>query len=459
MREVNGSFIGKALGAIALLALGVVCFNSIWFYNEAGYQTHIRTFFGEEKVVTDIGYSTKWFGRATPWKQAMTVQFTMPRMQQITTQEGQVIMVPIKGGDDNVRSDESTGSVESYRVVFLGNVDGGVEASTRFRLPAGEQFLRIAREYRTPENFVATALIPAIKETLQATASLMSADDYFAGARSEFANEFENQLRNGQYVTKRKEIQRSSGRGRNEAPGLHAGGDIPGLEEEGRRTEFVTEKVLDKDGNPVRKNQQFIQLGVDVVEARITNIDPNDRYKQRMVRVQEALAELAVARQGRLKEEEEKLLVTARGEKEVEQKRQETLREQIEKTTRAETEKQLAVINAEREKKRAEIEKETAEISLEKTKIEAQATKATADAEAYAKEALIKANGNMEQKLQTLREINKYWAEASAMAKVPGVMMAGANGEGVSRQGEMQQMMQLLTVKAAKDLQVDLSVK
>jgi hypothetical protein len=38
-------------------------------------------------------------------------------------------------------------------------------------------------------------------------------------------------------------------------------------------------------------------------------------------------------------------------------------------------------------------------------------------------------------------------------------MMAGTNGEGVSRQGEMQQMMQLLTVKAAKDLQVDLSVK
>ena len=117
------------------------------------------------------------------------------------------------------------------------------------------------------------------------------------------------------------------------------------------------------------------------------------------------------------------------------------------------------MINAEREKKRAEIEKDTAEINLEKTRIDAQAIKATADAEAYAKEALIKANGNMEHKLQALTLINKYWADASAAAKVPGVMMAGANGEGVSRQGEMQQMMQLLTVKAAKDLQVDLSVK
>ena len=56
------------------------------------------------------------------------------------------------------------------------------------------------------------------------------------------------------------------------------------------------------------------------------------------------------ARQNRLKEEEEKLLVTARGEKEVEARRQETLRDQIERTTQAETEKQLARINAEREK-------------------------------------------------------------------------------------------------------------
>lgn len=110
-----------------------------------------------------------------------------------------------------------------------------------------------------------------------------------------------------------------------------------------------------------------------------------------MVKVQQALAELAVARQNRLKEEEEKLLVTARGEKEVEAKRQETLRDQIERTTQAETDKQLAVINAEREKQRAEIEKQTAELLRDKATVTAQATKITADAEAYAREAVIKA--------------------------------------------------------------------
>ncbi len=51
------------------------CFNSAFVYNEAGYQTHIRTWGGTESVATDIGYHWKGFGRATAWKQAQTVQF------------------------------------------------------------------------------------------------------------------------------------------------------------------------------------------------------------------------------------------------------------------------------------------------------------------------------------------------------------------------------------------------
>lgn len=418
------------VGAIALLAGG---FNSMFVYNEAGYQTHIRTIGGTESVATDIGYHWKGFGRATAWKQAQTIQFV---------------------AGDKIEGDDVSGAVQDYRIVFLGNVDGVVEASTRFRLPQGDQFLKIAQEYRTPENFQATALTPAIKETLQATASLMSADDYFAGARSEFGNEFENQLRQGIYVTKRKEVERKVVRSRNEGNALLTGA---GEDEGNNRVEFVTEKVVDKDGKPVRKVQQFVTMGVDVVEARITNVDPNPQYKQRMQKVQQALAELAIARQDRLKEEEQKLLVTARGEKEVEQKRQETLRDQIEQTTKAQTDKKLAIISAEREKESAEIARLTSIELLEKAKIDAQATKTLADAEAYAKEAVIKADGALDKKLAAYVEVQKAFAEAFSKAPVPSVNMAGNGGTG--RGGEAQDFLSLLTVKAAKDLQLDMSVK
>lgn len=220
-------------------------------------------------------------------------------------------------------------------------------------------------------------------------------------------------------------------------------------------TRFVIEKKLDKDGQELRKQQQFRLFGVEVVDARVTHIDPNPQYQERMVRVQQALAELAVARQNRLKEEEEKELVSARGAKDVEAKRQESLRQQIERTTEAETEKQLALINADREKRRAEIDKQTAELLRDKAQVNAQATKISADAEAYAREASLKADGALQNKLDALVQINRAWAEAAAKAPVPNVMMGGAES-GIGRQDEMSRLMSVLATKAAKDLLVDL---
>ncbi|MBD8575267.1 membrane protease subunit, stomatin/prohibitin [Pseudomonas syringae] len=427
---------------VAFLAASPLLFNNMFFYNEAGYMTHVRTIFGDEKVVDDVGYATKWFGRATAWKKAISVQ--------------SVLVLDKK--DDNPENDALGATIETFPIVFLGNVDAKVESSARFRLPAGEAFLTIAQEYRNPDNFIRSALLPAIKETLQATASLMTADDYYAGARSEFAAEFENQLNDGLYLIKRREIRTTQGTVPRQTAILQVGTE-QGSFAHNTGSQYVTEKVTDDKNVPIRKQQQFRRFGVEVVEARITHIDPNPQYRERMVKVQQALAELAVARQNRLKEEEEKRLVTARGEKEVEAKRQETLRDQIERTTQAETEKQLAVINAERERSRAEIEKQTAELLRDKATTTAQATRITADAEAHAREASIKADGALQSKLDALIAINKAWAQAAAQAPVPGVMMGGAGSSAtVGRQDELSQFMGILATKAARDLALDMKL-
>ena len=445
MRSESGHVSGllKAFIVIAvILALGFIAFKGIWFYNESGYITHVRTIGGEEKVVENIGYETKWFGKTTQWKKALSVQSVLDEKR------------VLENSDDDLSANTT---IPAFPMVFLGNVDAKVEFSARFKLPSGDQFLKIAQDYRSPENFINTALIPALKETLQSTASLMSADDYYAGARSEFAAEFENQLNNGIYLIRRKEVERKVA-----APSKTAilqDGSEQGEFGDGKSIAMITEKIINDKGIPVRKSQQFRQYDVDVIEARITNVQPNQQYLVRMTAVQKALAELAVARQSRLKEEEEKLLVTARGQKEVEQKRQETLKEQIEKTTRAETEKQLTKINAEREKQKAKIEKDTAGINLEKARIEADAVKVTADAEAYAKNAVITADGALDKKLAALVTINQVWAEAASKAPVPSVMMGGGQGGNTSRQDEMNSLMQILAVKAAKDLSVDTTVK
>ncbi|MDH0745783.1 SPFH domain-containing protein [Pseudomonas sp. GD03842] len=441
MLKLDKNLLKYLLPPVAALIAIPLLFTSVFFYNEAGYMTHVRTIFGDEKIVDDVGYSTKWFGRATPWKKAVSVQSVLV----------------IDKDDRNPENDALGATIEAFPIVFLGNVDAKVESSARFRLPSGAAFLTIAQEYRNPDNFIRTALLPAIKETLQATASLMTADDYYAGARSEFAAEFENQLNEGLYLIKRREVRGPRGDLPKQTAILQAGTD-QGNYGSNTASQYVTEKVVDSKNIPIRKQQQFRKFGVEVVEARITNTDPNPQYKQRMVKVQQALAELAVARQNRLKEEEEKRLVTARGEKEVEAKRQETLRDQIERTTQAETEKQLAVINAERERSRAEIEKQTAELLRDKATTMAQATTITADAEAHAREATIKADGALQSKLDALVEINKAWAHAAAQAPVPSVTMGAGQGNATGRQDELNQFMSVLATKAARDLAIDLKV-
>lgn len=436
--QASTKLLAVTVGSVAAIGLSYFLFKGMWFYNESGYITHVRPIFGDEKIVEDVGYATKFFGRATPWKKALSIQSVL---------KGQTLPAD---SDDDLGANTT---IESFPMVFLGNVDADVEFSVRFRLPGENQFLKIAQEYRTPENFINTALIPAIKETLQATASLMSADDYYAGARSEFGAEFEKQLNNGIYLIKRKEIDRSSLRGEKAIPKTQ--GQI-GLDDSS--VVMVTEKVTDAKGIPVSKQQQFRKFDVEVVEARITNVDPNPQYKGRMVKVQTALAELAVARQNKLKEQEEKLLVTARGEKEVEVKRQETLRDQIERTTKAETEKKLTLIDATRQNERAAIEQKTAAIALEKAKIDAQAVKVTADAEAYAKNAVIEADGALDKKLATFERIHEYWAAAAKAAPVPSIVMGGTGGSS-GRNDEVTSFMDILKTKAAKDLALEMNIK
>lgn len=422
----------KIVGAAAAALAGIVLFTGGFTYNEAGHQTHIRTVFGQESVVSEVGWAWKGFGRSTQWKQAQTIQFSTSGKESTV--------------DDAI-------AVDGFRVTFLGNVDGAVEASTRFRIPQGEQFLRIAKEYRTPENFYQTAVIPAVKETLQTTASMMTADDYFAGARSEFSTTFEDQLVNGQYHVRRTETQSVAVRTQNDDETAVSGrkdGEV-------RRSQFEVHKLKGQDGNYLRKGQNFRGFGVEVVEARITNILPNEKFQKRMDAVQQSQAELAIARQNRFKEDENKQLVIARGEREVEEKRQATLKDQVERTTQAETSKQLALIEAEKLKEQALIEKQTAATQLETARLEAQRTKTLADAEAHAKKVVIEANGALEQKLSAIVQMNKDMADAIAQAPVPTTVIGGS-GDG-SRVDDVGNLMKMLTVNQAKALSLDMTVK
>mgnify|MGYP001203355558 FL=1 len=197
-------------------------------------------------------------------------------------------------------SNRTSASLPPMSIMFLDQVDAHAQATVRFSIPSDtESFLKLAHEYRSPENLLRTALMPAFRETLQANASLMAAEEYYAGGRTEFNSEFENQMSQGIYLVKREEVQ---------IPGVKAAkasaNAALGTEQqqygEDSKTIFVVKKVLDANGQPHRKPQRFLDFGITVVSALVTDMQPNQKFIERMQLKQKASADRAIAREQRV---------------------------------------------------------------------------------------------------------------------------------------------------------------
>ncbi|PSL12522.1 SPFH domain/Band 7 family protein [Marinobacterium halophilum] len=436
----GGSLLAKILGGgVVAVILGYVLSQS-FFYAEPGYIYHVRTVTGNEAVVTEIGYKFYPFGRYNSWKRAMTVQAVSGSSQDAITSEKD--------------SDNASASLPPLSIMFLDQVDAHAEATVRFSIPSDEEsFLKLAHEYRSPENLLRTALLPVFKETLQANASLMTAEEYYAGGRTEFNSEYENQMRSGIYLVKREEVRVRSSKMASGSANVALGTEQEEYGEDSK-TIFVVQKVLDATGQPRRKQQRFTDYGITVVSALVTDIKPNQKFIERMQLKQKASADRAIAREQRVQEEEQRLLAIARGEREVAERQAMAKVEQIQKTTEAQTEKQLAITRAEKLKAEAQIQRETAEINLEKARIEAQTQRTLADAEAYQKQVILEADNALAQKLDAEIKIQQLWAAAYAKRQVPTNVFGagGSDGAPVGNDYETKAFMQLLTLDAAKRL-------
>ncbi len=438
---------GILVVAVAFLCLGM--WNQVFFYAEPGYQYHVRDIFGNERQVDSVGYSAYTFGRYTPWKKAMSI-----------------VAKPQYDGVDEDNTDTAEGdtavasaTLGSVRTIFLDQVDARVSATARFLLPTDEDsFLRIAREYRTPDNLLRTTLLPSFQETLQANAALMGAEDYFAGGRTQFNIDFEDQLKNGLFLVKRNEIIQEQVTANSGSANASLGDEQTSFGDD-EKVVFVVEKILDGSGVPVRKVQSFKDLGITVVESRITDVQPNEKFNERMQLKQKASADRAIAREQRIQEEEQRLLAEATGDRQVAEKKAEALVKQIEQTTNAETEKQLALTEATKLKESAQIAEQTAQILLQKARIDAEAVQVAADAEAYQKREILEADNALAQKLEAEVAIQKVWADAYAKRAVPQYVFGGG-GEGtpVGADSEASVFMQMMTMQAAKQLNNDRSV-
>ncbi len=437
------------LGGVALVTFAVWMWGAVLFYAQPGYHYHVRTIAGTETHVTEIGWNFYWFGKVTSWRNAMSLQ-TSNLKESVST------------GSDT-ESSAMSAELGPQTVTFLDQVDGQLYATVRFKTPLDDEtFFKMVHEYRTPENLMRTALIPAFKETATVSAQLMTAEEFFSGGRSVFASEFENQMFNGVYLVQRVEKEVNTKRASSSAKASRGKKQAEALDEDTKTITVVEKKIDPVTGKPMRNNQKFTEYGITVVEARVMDMVPNMAFRERMKQKQEASAARAVAKEQRLQEEEKKLLAEAAGARKVAERQAEEKQKQIVITTNAETEKQKAITDAEKVLEQARIEKLAAKEAYERDMIKAKSIRVLADAEAHAKKVVIQANGALEQKIEAWKYGIDRMATAIEKRQVPQSLFLMGGSQSADLAGsssEINKLLQIIAADSAKSLSLKLDTQ
>jgi len=431
--------VASALAGFGLLVIGLGAVG----YNDAGFSQHTRTIFGTESTTNETGWYFAGWGTSTAWPHFITVAHTLDATGE---NAGTVYL----------------GSIAApYQVRLADNWTGDVTQTTRFAIPQDpEQFLAMARTFRTPERLINTTLKPAVTASLDSVSNMFTMEEYYSGGkRDQFKSEFKDTIEKGRAQVKQVSLNQAGGVIRSRA--APSDSDVAADTSEVGDTEVrkvLIEKVLDASGNEIRIPHDFSEIGLTVASAILENVDPDDEYERQIGERKKAASRRVVAREQRLEQEEQRLLAIQQGETDIAKRQAEAKVNQIEQTTNAETTKKLSLIEAERIKEEAEIAKQTAAINLDKARIDAEAVTVAADAEAYAKEAILLADGALAQKLAAWTEAQRVWADAAARINVPATVIGGESGTAGNALGTVDTFMQMMMIKTAKDLQVDPTV-
>jgi regulator of protease activity HflC (stomatin/prohibitin superfamily) len=432
----------KMIGAVVLFGIaGLFSMGGAVGYNDAGFCQHTRTIFGNETATCETGWYFAGWGTSTAWPHYITVAHTLDAT-------GESAGTAFQGS-----------IAEPYRVRLADNWTGDVTQTTRFGIPQDyAQFIEMARTFRTPERLINTTLKPAVTASLDSVSNMFTMEEYYSGGkRDQFKSEFKDAVEKGRAQVKQVSLNQAGGviRSRVAPSDSDVAQDTSEIgDTEVRRV--IMEKVTDASGNDIRIPHDFTEIGVTVASAILENLDPDDKYEEQINDRKAAASRRVVAREQRLEQEEQRLLAIQQGETDIAKRQAAAKVEQIEKTTNAETEKKLALIEAERMKEEAEIAKQTAAINLDKARIDAEAVTVAADAEAYAKEAILTADGALAQKLEAWVKAQQVWADAASKINVPSTVIGGGEGGTAGNAlGTVDMFMNMLMVKTAKDLAVD----
>ncbi len=397
-------------GLLAVLFMG-------FGINNAGHRTVVQYPTGTLYVKFSPGIYPKWFGTIKIYNDVITFDF-----------------------DKTLAEVDSSIDQKGISVRYQDGGTGTVYGKVRFTLPADEEtMLHLHKAFRSNRGVSQKLIKSVTEEGMNLTAGLMSSEEAYAEKRSIYTQWSSQQISQGKFQTKLERVNTVD-----ETTGKTVTKNIPVIS-------------FGEDGLPIHLNSDLRDYGIDVNGFQITDWDFEPKTLKQIATKREATMAIITAKANAERAKQDALTAEEQGKANV-------------MTAKYEKEvlKEQAIVDAQREKTVAEIAAQKLVEVARQQKLEAEQKKLAAaeykqeqilrgEGDGAYKRLVMQADGALAQKLATYeRVMNRFAAAIEKQKWVPEVQMGGDAAAGGS---SAMTLIEMMSVKAAKDLALDLKVK
>ena len=319
--------------------------------------------------------------------------------------------------------DQGEARDESLRLRFNDGGHATVSGVIRWEMPTdSEHLIALHRKFGSAKAIQQQLIRTTMESAAYTTGPLMSSTESSAEKRNLLLQYLQDQAKNGTYLTRTVAIKVLD--------------PISGVEKTVNAAEIVTE-----GGKPVREQDSAItRFGITLLPISINEIAYDKEIEKQIQNRQKAIQDVQIAQANALKAEQEAITATKQGEALAAKAKWEQEVIKAQKVTEAQQKLEVAQLEAqaaEQYKRRQILEGE---------------------GEAQKKQLIMGADGALDKKLEAYVQIQKAYAAAIENYRGNWVPSYVTGGSAVAGSGA-QQMIDLLSVKAAKDLGLDMAIQ
>jgi hypothetical protein len=390
--------LGVVVGTILLITM-VFIIPKLWEDVDAGEVVVIQDpFDGDLHVYKEPGFVWQAMGRATHYRKSNQFWFSAPK------EEGDPnLSMPVKWNDGGHAS---------------------ISGSVRYDLPMEDKaIIKIHSIFGSQEALEIQLIKTNIEKSIFMTGPLMTSKESYAEKRNDLIYYIEDQASRGVYKTRQTDVK-----------------EVDPLTNEEKMVTKV-EIVEKTPGQPVRQEESPIAAyHVRLYNISINGIEYDKTVEKQIQTQQQAIMNVQTAMANAKRAQQEAITVEEQGKADAAKAKWEQ-----------EVIKAKMVTEAESKKKVAELDVQTAELNKLKDIKEGEGIAAK-------KRLIMQADGALEQKLKTYESTQRMWAEAFSKFQgsiVPQIVTGNGAGSG----NGATQFMDMMGMKAARDLSLDLRAK